>query len=69
MTSSLVDSSPARDLESRGSLVRKLDHRYSVIQLTRTEAQRICELRRVLEPKVLEWATARITSKGISELE
>ena len=68
-----VSSIPVRealqDLESRGLLVRKLNHGYSVIQLTNTEAQRICELRRVLEPKVVEWATARITPKGISELE
>ncbi len=68
-----VSSIPVRealqDLESRGLLVRRLNHGYSVIQLTHTEAQRICELRRLLEPKVIEWATERISKEGIAELE
>ncbi len=68
-----VSSIPVRealqDLESRGLLVRKLNHGYTVVQLTYEEARRICELRRLLEPKVVEWATERITSAGIEELE
>ncbi|MEP7362810.1 MAG: GntR family transcriptional regulator [Acidobacteriota bacterium] len=68
-----VSSIPVRealqDLESRGLLVRRLNHGYSVVQLTYEDAIRICELRRLLEPKVVEWATARITPEGIEELE
>ena len=68
-----VSSIPVRealqDLESRGLLVRRLNYGYSVVELTYTEASRICELRRLLEPKVVEWATARITPAGILELE
>ena len=68
-----VSSIPVRealqDLESRGLLVRKMNHGYSVVQLNYEEARRICELRRVLEPKTVEWATARITPLGLKELE
>ena len=68
-----VSSIPVRealqDLESRGLLVRRLNHGYSVAQLTYGEAMRICELRRLLEPKVVEWVTERITPAGIQELE
>jgi DNA-binding GntR family transcriptional regulator len=46
-----------------------LNHGYSVVQLTYEEAQRICELRRLLEPKVVEWATERLTPEGIEQLE
>jgi len=68
-----VSSIPVRealqDLESRGLLTRKLNHGYSVVKLTYEEARRICELRRLLEPKVVEWVTARITREGLEELE
>jgi len=68
-----VSSIPVRealqDLESRGLVVRRLNHGYSVVQLTHEEALRICELRRLLEPKVVEWATARISPEGIRGLE
>lgn len=68
-----VSSIPVRealqDLESRGLLVRRLNHGYSVVQLTFEEAQRVCEFRRLLEPKVVEWATERISAEGIAELE
>jgi DNA-binding GntR family transcriptional regulator len=68
-----VSSIPVRealqDLESRGLLVRRPNHGYSVVQLTQEEALRICELRRVLEPKLVEWATARITPEGLIALE
>lgn len=68
-----VSSIPVRealqDLESRGLVVRRLNYGYSVVQLTHEEALRICELRRLLEPKVVEWATARISPEGIRELE
>lgn len=68
-----VSSIPVRealqDLESRGLLTRRLNYGYTVVQLTNTEALRICELRRLLEPKVVRWATARITPEGMRELE
>ena len=68
-----VSSIPVRealqDLESRGLLVRRLNHGYSVVQLTYEEAMRICELRRLLEPQVVEWATERTTAEGFEGLE
>ena len=68
-----VSSIPVRealqDLESRGLLVRRVNHGYSVVELTYTDALRICELRRLLEPQMVEWATARITQEGMEELE
>lgn len=68
-----VSSIPVRealqDLEGRGSLVRKVNHGYTVVQLTNEEAQRICELRQLLEPAVVAWATARMTEQGLAEPE
>jgi DNA-binding GntR family transcriptional regulator len=59
-----VSSIPIREalqeLENRGLVVRRHNCGCSVIQLTPHEAARICELRRVLEPKVMEWAAERI---------
>src|SRR4051794_32152411 len=53
-----VSSIPVREalqeLESRGLLVRRPNRGYSVVQLTREEALRVCEFRRVLEPKLVE---------------
>src|SRR5882757_6649847 len=52
-----VSSIPVREalqeLENRGLVVRRHNCGCSVIQLTPREAARICELRRVLEPKVV----------------
>ncbi len=68
-----ISSIPVRealqDLESRGLLVRRVNHGYSVVQLTYPEALRICEMRRVLEPKMMEWAAERITPEGVAELD
>ena len=68
-----VSSIPVRealqDLESRGLLTRKLNHGYTVVQLTYEDAQRICELRRLLEPKVVQWAAERITGEEVEGLE
>lgn len=68
-----VSSIPVRealqDLESKGLLVRRPNRGYSVVKLTREDALRICELRRVLEPKIVEWATTRISADGLAELE
>jgi len=67
-----VSSIPVREalqeLENRGLVVRRHNCGYSVIQLTHGEAARICELRRVLEPKVMEWAAARITPPAAENL-
>jgi DNA-binding GntR family transcriptional regulator len=67
-----VSSIPVREalqeLESRGLVVRRHNCGYSVIQLTHGEAARICELRRVLEPKVMEWAAERITPAATETL-
>lgn len=68
-----VSSIPVReaflDLEGRGLLVRRHNVGCSVIELTPKEAARICELRRTLEPKVVEWACERITAAAITSLE
>jgi len=67
-----VSSIPIREalqeLENRGLVTRRHNCGCSVIQLTQREAARICELRRVLEPKVMEWAAARITAPAASAL-
>lgn len=60
-----VSSIPIREalleLENRGLVTRRHNCGCSVIKLTPHEAARICELRRVLEPKVMEWAAERVT--------
>lgn len=67
-----VSSIPVREalqeLEARGLVVKHHNRGCSVIVLTRKEANRFCELRRVLEPKVMEWAAARITPDAAGEL-
>jgi GntR family transcriptional regulator, rspAB operon transcriptional repressor len=57
-----------QELESRGLLLRRHNRGCSVIKLTATEAGRICELRRTLEPKVAEWACERITGPAKSQI-
>ncbi len=60
-----VSSIPVREalqeLENRGLIVRRHNRGCTVVQLCRKDAVRICELRRVLEPKVMEWAAERMT--------
>lgn len=67
-----ISSIPIREalleLEGRGLVTRRHNCGCSVIQLTRDEAARICELRRVLEPKVMEWAAERIGESALKEL-
>ena len=67
-----VSSIPIREalqeLENRGLVVRRHNCGCSVIQLSRHEAARICELRRVLEPKVMEWAAERVTPEAAAAL-
>jgi DNA-binding GntR family transcriptional regulator len=67
-----VSSIPVREalleLEARGLVVKRHNIGCSVIQLSATEAARICQLRRVLEPKVMEWAAERITPQAIDTL-
>lgn len=68
-----VSSIPVRealqDLENRGLVTRKLNYGCSVIRLTPAEAASIAEFRRVLEPRVMEWAAMRITPKDQKDLE
>lgn len=68
-----ISSIPVRealqDLESRGLLVRRVNYGYSVVQLTYQDALRISEMRRVLEPRMMEWAAERITPSGVAEVE
>lgn len=68
-----VSSIPIREalqeLENRGLVTRRHNFGCSVIQLTQKEATRICELRRVLEPKVMEWAAQRITPQAATALK
>lgn len=67
-----VSSIPIREalqeLENRGLVTRRHNIGCSVIKLTQHEAARICELRRVLEPKVMEWAAGRITPPAAAAL-
>jgi len=67
-----VSSIPIREalqeLENRGLVVRRHNCGCSVIQLSPHEAARICELRRVLEPKVMEWAAERVTPEAAAAL-
>jgi DNA-binding GntR family transcriptional regulator len=62
------DSRGLVELEGRGLVVRRHNCGCSVIQLTTDEAIRICELRRVLEPRVMEWAAEHIRESAIGEL-
>jgi DNA-binding GntR family transcriptional regulator len=68
-----VSSIPIREalqeLENRGLVTKRPNHGCSVINLTTQEVERICDLRRVLEPKVAEWAAGRITPGEVRELE
>jgi DNA-binding GntR family transcriptional regulator len=67
-----VSSIPVREalqlLESRGLLVRRHNAGCSVIKLTKREAGRICEIRRLLEPQVVRWAAERITQEAAERL-
>jgi DNA-binding GntR family transcriptional regulator len=67
-----VSSIPIREalqeLENRGLVVRRRNCGCSVIQLSPKEAARICELRRLVEPKVMEWAAERITPAAGEQL-
>ncbi len=57
-----------QELENRGLIVRRHNRGCTVVQLSQKEAIRICELRRTIEPKVMEWAAARITPAGAARL-
>jgi len=67
-----VSSIPVREafqqLEGRGLIVRRHNVGCSVVKLTPHETARICELRRSLEPRVMEWACHRITDKAAAAL-
>jgi GntR family transcriptional regulator, rspAB operon transcriptional repressor len=67
-----VSSIPVREalleLEGRGLVTRRHNCGCSVIRLSSADASRICRLRRVLEPKTVEWAAERITRTGVGKL-
>jgi DNA-binding GntR family transcriptional regulator len=67
-----VSSIPIREslleLETRGLITRRHNRGCTVVQLSREEAIRICELRRALEPTVMGWAAERITAAGAERL-
>jgi DNA-binding GntR family transcriptional regulator len=68
-----VSSIPIREalqeLQNRGLAVKRHNCGCSVVHFSRVEVARICELRRVLEPQVMEWAARRITKEGAQRLE
>jgi len=68
-----ISSIPIREalqeLQNRGLAVKRHNCGCSVVHLSRVEVARICELRRVLEPQVMEWAASRITEDGAERLE
>lgn len=68
-----VSSIPVREalqeLENRGLVTRRHNYGCSVVQLSAEDVAAIIELRRALEPKVIEWAAARITPQRARELE
>ena len=68
-----ISSIPIREalqeLQNRGLAVKRHNCGCSVVHLSRVEVARICELRRVLEPQVMEWAASRITKEGAARLE
>lgn len=68
-----VSSIPIRealqDLESRGLVVKRHNYGCSVIQLGPEDLERICDLRRVLEPQMAAWAAARMTKEQGCKLQ
>lgn len=63
-----VSSIPVRealqDLEGRGLLTRRPNCGYSTIDLSPAELLSICQLRRILEPEVVRWATLNLTDES-----
>ncbi|MBS1824157.1 MAG: GntR family transcriptional regulator [Acidobacteria bacterium] len=68
-----VSSIPIRealqDLENRGLVVKRHNYGCSVVALSSDEAERLCDLRRVLEPEVMRWAAQRMTKEGVASLQ
>lgn len=67
-----VSSIPVREalqiLETRGLVMKQLNRGCSVIDLSVEEMAQMCELRDLLEPKVMEWAACRRTEAGLAQL-
>ncbi len=67
-----VSSIPVREalqvLETQGLVVKQPNRGCSVVSLSAAEADQMCELRAVLEPKVAEWAACRMTDVGATRL-
>src|SRR5258706_7210083 len=67
-----VSSIPVREalqiLETRGLVVKRPNYGCTVIDLSIEEMAQMCELRELLEPKVVEWAACRRTEIGLEAL-
>jgi len=67
-----VSSIPVREalqiLETRGLVIKRLNRGCTVIDLTVDEMAQMCELRELVEPKVMEWAACRRTEAGLAAL-
>lgn len=67
-----VSSIPVREalqaLETRGLVIKRLNRGCTVIDLSVEEMAQMCELRDLLEPKVMEWAACRRSEAGIALL-
>jgi len=68
-----VSSIPIREalheLESRGLVAMRHNHGCSVISLSAEELREIAKLRRVLEPKVIQWAAAKMTPEAAENIK
>lgn len=58
-----------RELEGRGLVSARHNYGCSVISLSAQELLEIVKLRKVLEPKVVEWAAKKMTPAAASEIE
>jgi DNA-binding GntR family transcriptional regulator len=67
-----VSSIPIREalqeLENRGLVTKRHNYGCTVVELSAEEVEGICTLRQLLEPKVIEWAAARIDASGVKRL-
>lgn len=67
-----VSSIPVREalqeLEKRGLVVRRHNHGCTVVQLSPSQVDDACAVRRLLEPVVARWAAQRLTIEAGAEL-
>jgi DNA-binding GntR family transcriptional regulator len=67
-----VSSIPVRealqDLEARGLVVKRHNYGCTVVKLTPEDLRHICNLRSVLEPRVIAWAAQNIDDERLKQL-